>query len=65
MRSGAYWFIYQFIGTGSNHQPNAHTQVYGDISLSQCGSEPWIIIPLDPHAPWIVLDPTPAPPIVK
>lgn len=38
IRASDNWFIYQFIGTGPNHQPNSRTQVFGDISLTRCGS---------------------------
>lgn len=62
------WLIYQFIGTGADHQPNSRTQVYSDVSLLRCGSGPsipsdtWQLPPV-----WhpIVPEPTPTIEVVR
>src|SRR5512142_564722 len=66
IKSAENWLIYQFVGTGADHKPNSRSQVYGDITLSRCGSgliQPgqWQINPW----PWIIVDPTPEVPIIK
>ncbi len=67
IREAENWLIYQFVGTGPDHKPIARSQVYGDITLSRCGTilpGQWQIHPINPW-PWIIVDPTPEIPPIK